>query len=82
MLTALLTTAAALHLASGTLHSATVFEFGPSNSYVTENNIDYRRTAKISGTGPYISTVAFDRSTPLSPADGYAGPSFYGGYTF
>ncbi|HWL52046.1 MAG TPA: PEP-CTERM sorting domain-containing protein [Chthoniobacteraceae bacterium] len=73
---------AAFTLLPATLHSATVFEFGPSNAYVTKDEVNYRRTASMTESAPYISTVAFDGSTPLSPAEDYAGPVFYGGYTF
>lgn len=81
MISSFLATAAAFHFASGTLYSATVFKFGPSNSYVTERS-EYRATAQVTGEGPYISAVAFDDSRPLSPAQGYSGPVFYGGYAF
>lgn len=71
---------AAITYAAPAAQSATVFEFG-SDSYVSQN-VDFERTASFTGSGPYITTVAFDDTTPLSPSSGYTGPTFYGGYTF
>ncbi|WP_309397120.1 hypothetical protein [Cerasicoccus maritimus] len=61
--------------------AATVFEFGPSASYV-DSDTSFERTASESGSGPYIFENAFSDTTALSPSSGYSGPKVYGGYIF
>lgn len=81
MASPLLAIAAAFSCLVPAARSSTIFEFGPSTSYVTEN-VDFERIASVTGSGPYTSKVDFDGNTPLSPSSGYSGPAFYGGYSF
>jgi len=60
--------------------AATVFSFGPSTDYVTSDT-NYSRSATRTGSGPWTYLNAFSSSAALSPSSGYAGPTFYGGYT-
>lgn len=58
--------------------AAVVFNYGPSDSYVSED-IPFQGAAASTGSGPYVSTNSYKQ---LSPASGYSGPAFFGGYTF
>lgn len=77
----LLAIAAAIPFLPSPVNAATVVQYGPSNSYV-EETISFGRTGTPSGSAPYTVQVPFDTTTPLSPSEGYTGPTFYGGYTF
>ncbi|MGE9294268.1 MAG: hypothetical protein ACQKBW_11690 [Puniceicoccales bacterium] len=65
-----------------TSQAATLFEFGPSSSYVS-SDVDFARQTSESTTGAgYTFETAFSDSQALSPSSGYSGPTFYGGYRF
>ncbi|MDR1282042.1 MAG: PEP-CTERM sorting domain-containing protein [Opitutaceae bacterium] len=59
----------------------TVFQFALSNTHVTAAQ-PFTRTATLGARqegDPYVYTNAFSTAS-LSPASGYSGPAFYGGY--
>lgn len=68
--------------ATGTvsLNAATVLDFAASQTHVVADT-SFARVASGSGSGPYTSLNAFSDTAPLSPASGYTGPAFYGGYS-
>ncbi|WP_043589527.1 PEP-CTERM domain protein [Geminisphaera colitermitum] len=86
---AIVTGFAALATTPANAAATTVFSFGPATDYVTADQPlahNPNTTATGSGTAgnPYTYTVAFNNTSALSPASAtdYAGPVFYGGYTF
>ncbi|QYY36702.1 hypothetical protein [Ruficoccus sp. ZRK36] len=65
------------------VNAATVFNYGPSTEYVT-NDAGYSRNVNSSGSGtsgdPYVYEKPFSDTSELSPASSYTGPQFFGGY--
>lgn len=67
-------------LSSAAVWADQVLAFGPATDHVTADTA-FATSATRTGAGPYTYLNAFDDTQALSPASGYSGPVFYGGYT-
>ncbi len=61
--------------------AAVLVNYDGTNNYVSADT-NFNTTTTQTATDPYTFTNAFSDSTQLSPASGYTGPTFYGGYEY
>lgn len=64
-----------------TAQSAVLVSYEAGNDYVSADTT-FNTTATQTGSSPYTYVNAFSDTTQVSPASGYTGPTFYGGYEF
>lgn len=68
---------------AGALPAAVIFNYGPSDAYVSGGNRGFNRPAAQLSSSPYVYATSFSDASALRVVNSdYSGPTLYGGYRF